>query len=211
MAANNEIGTIANLEDIGKIAHKHDVLFHTDAAQAVGHIPIDVEKMNIDLMSFSSHKIYGPKGIGALYVRSMKPRVKLDSLLHGGGQERNIRSGTLNVPGIIGFAKAVEIAVEKMEEESIQCKEWTEMMLGEFEKIGGKLNGHPTNRLTHNLNVRIDGIESTGKGGIYPGHHGGFSADCQSSIGSVSLWIGYWRFYTIFIYASRQRAYLRYV
>ena len=90
----------------------------------------------------------------------MKPRVKLDSLLHGGGQERNIRSGTLNVPGIIGFAKAVEIAVEKMEEESIQCKEWTEMMLGEFEKIGGKLNGHPTNRLTHNLNVRFDGIES---------------------------------------------------
>ena len=160
MAANNEIGTIANLEDIGKIAHKHDVLFHTDAAQAVGHIPIDVEKMNIDLMSFSSHKIYGPKGIGALYVRSMKPRVKLDSLLHGGGQERNIRSGTLNVPGIIGFAKAVEIAVEKMEAESIQCKEWTEMMLGEFEKIGGKLNGHPTNRLTHTLNVRFDGIES---------------------------------------------------
>ena len=160
MAANNEIGTIANLEEIGKIAHKHDVLFHTDAAQAVGHIPIDVEKMNIDLMSFSSHKIYGPKGIGALYVRSMKPRVKLDSLLHGGGQERNIRSGTLNVPGIIGFAKAVEIAVEKMEEETAQCKEWTAMMLGEFEKIGGKLNGHPTNRLTHNLNVRFDGIES---------------------------------------------------
>jgi len=160
MAANNEIGTIANLEGIGKIAHEHDVLFHTDAAQAVGHIPIDVEKMNIDLMSFSSHKIYGPKGIGALYVRSMKPRVKLDSLLHGGGQERNIRSGTLNVPGIIGFAKAVEIAVEKMDEEAAQSKEWTEMMLSEFEKIGGKLNGHPTNRLTHNLNVRFDGIES---------------------------------------------------
>jgi len=160
MAANNEIGTISNLEEIGKIAHKHDVLFHTDAAQAVGHIPIDVEKMNIDLMSFSSHKIYGPKGIGALYVRSMKPRVKLDSLLHGGGQERNIRSGTLNVPGIIGFAKAVEIAVEKMEEETAQCQKWTEMMLSEFEKVGGKLNGHPTNRLTHNLNVRFDGIES---------------------------------------------------
>ena len=160
MAANNEIGTISNLEEIGKITRKHDVLFHTDAAQAVGHIPIDVEKMNIDLMSFSSHKIYGPKGIGALYVRSMKPRVKLNSLLYGGGQERNIRSGTLNVPGIIGFAKAVEIAVEKMEEETAQCQKWTEMMLSEFEKVGGKLNGHPTNRLTHNLNVRFDGIES---------------------------------------------------
>ena len=102
MAANNEIGTIADIEKIGKIAHNHDVLFHTDAAQAVGHVPIDVQRMNIDLMSFSSHKIYGPKGIGALFVRSLSPRVKLDSVIHGGGQERNIRSGTLNVPGIVG-------------------------------------------------------------------------------------------------------------
>ena len=160
MAANNEIGTIANLEEIGKIAHENDVLFHTDAAQAVGHIPIDVKKMNIDLMSFSSHKIYGPKGIGALYLRVLKPRVKLDSIMFGGGQERNIRSGTLNVPGIVGFAKAVEISQKEMEKENAKSKRWTDSMLKKFQEVGGKLNGHPEKRLSHNLNVRFDGIES---------------------------------------------------
>ena len=160
MAANNEIGTLANLEEIGKIAHENDVLFHTDAAQAVGHIPIDVKKMNIDLMSFSSHKIYGPKGIGALYLRVLKPRVKLDSIMFGGGQERNIRSGTLNVPGIVGFAKAVEISQKEMEEENAKSKRWTDSMLKKFQEAGGKLNGHPEKRLSHNLNVRFDGIES---------------------------------------------------
>ena len=98
MFANNEIGTIQNVAEIGKIAHEYDVLFHTDAAQALGHIPINVKKMNIDLMSMSSHKIYGPKGIGALYIRSIMPRVKINSIVYGGGQERNIRSGTLRVP-----------------------------------------------------------------------------------------------------------------
>ena len=160
MAANNEIGTLANLEEIGKIAHENDVLFHTDAAQAVGHIPIDVKKMNIDLMSFSSHKIYGPKGIGALYLRVLKPRVKLDSIMFGGGQERNIRSGTLNVPGIVGFAKAVEISQKEMEKENAKSKRWTDLMLKKFQEAGGKLNGHPEKRLSHNLNVRFDGIES---------------------------------------------------
>ena len=160
MAANNEIGTIANLEEIGKIAHENDVLFHTDAAQSVGHIPIDVKKMNIDLMSFSSHKIYGPKGIGALYLRVLKPRVKLDSIMFGGGQERNIRSGTLNVPGIVGFAKAVEISQKEMEKENAKSKRWTDSMLKKFQEAGGKLNGHPEKRLSHNLNVRFDGIES---------------------------------------------------
>ena len=160
MAANNEIGTIANLEEIGKIAHENDVLFHTDAAQAVGHIPIDVKKMNIDLMSFSSHKIYGPKGIGALYVRSLSPRVKIDSIVYGGGQERNIRSGTLNVPGIVGFAKAIEIAQKEMEQENEKFKKWMNIMLAKLSEAGAKLNGHPEKRLAHNLNVRFDGIES---------------------------------------------------
>ena len=160
MAANNEIGTIAPLEEIGKIAHENDVLFHTDAAQAVGHIPIDVKKMNIDLMSFSSHKTYGPKGIGALYVRSLSPRVKLDSIVHGGGQERNIRSGTLNVPGIVGFAAAVDISIKEMDVYNKFAKLITDAIRRQLENVGGILNGHPDRRLAHNLNMRFDGIES---------------------------------------------------
>jgi cysteine desulfurase len=160
MFANNEIGTIANIAEIGKISHENNVLFHTDAAQAVGHIPINVEKMNIDLMSFSSHKIYGPKGIGVLYVRSIMPRVKLDPIVFGGGQERNLRSGTLNVPGIVGFAKAVEISQKEMNSENIKFKKWTDLMFNKLSEVGAKLNGHLTNRLAHNLNVRFDGIES---------------------------------------------------
>jgi cysteine desulfurase len=159
MFANNEIGTIANVQAIGDIAHKHDVIFHTDAAQAVGHIPVNVGTMNIDLMSFSAHKMYGPKGIGALYVRGVKPRIKPDGLFHGGGQERGIRSGTLNVPGIVGFGKAMEIAVSEMDSENKRFKEWADFMLKEFETIGGKLNGHPTKRLSHNLNISFLGIE----------------------------------------------------
>ena len=159
MFANNEIGTIADVAAIGEIAHKHNVIFHTDAAQAVGHIPVNVGTMNIDLMSFSAHKMYGPKGIGALYVRGVKPRVKPDGLFYGGGQERNIRSGTLNVPGIVGFGKAMEIAVSEMDSENKRFKEWADFMLKEFETIGGKLNGHPTKRLSHNLNISFLGIE----------------------------------------------------
>jgi len=160
MFANNEIGTISNVEEIGKIAHEYDVLFHTDAAQALGRIPIDVKKLNIDLMSMSSHKIYGPKGIGALYIRSIMPRVKINSIVYGGGQERNIRSGTLNVPGIVGFAKAVEIAIDEMDSENKKYKKWTDKMFEKFSAVGGKLNGHYTNRLAHNLNVRFDGVQS---------------------------------------------------
>ncbi len=160
MTANNEIGTIADVQAIGKIAHEHDVIFHTDAAQAVGHIPMDVQKMNIDLISMSAHKMYGPKGIGALYVRGVKPRLKPDPLFYGGGQERNIRSGTLNVPGIVGFGKSMEIAIKEMDSENKRFAEWSKLMLSEFEKIGGKLNGHPTKRLSHNLNVYFPGIES---------------------------------------------------
>jgi cysteine desulfurase len=160
MFANNEIGTIADIAEIGKIAHENNVLFHTDAAQAIGHIPINVQKMNIDLMSFSSHKIYGPKGIGALYVRSLMPRVKLNPIVFGGGQERNIRSGTLNVPGIVGFAQAIEISQKEMEQENVRFRTWTNYMFEKLSSVGAKLNGHPTKRLAHNLNVRFDGIES---------------------------------------------------
>lgn len=160
IAANNEIGTINDLEVIGKIAHENEILFHTDAAQAVGHIPIDVEKMNIDLMSFSAHKMYGPKGIGALYIRGIKPRVKLTPIIRGGGQERNIRSGTLNVPGIVGFGKAAELAKKEMSVANKQYSEGIGIMLKSFEKLGAKLNGHPTNRLPQNLNVYFPNIES---------------------------------------------------
>ena len=159
MTANNEIGTIADITEIGKIAHDNDVIFHTDAAQAVGHIPVNVQKMNIDMMSISAHKMYGPKGVGALYIRGISPRVKPLPIMHGGGQERDIRSGTLNVPGIVGFGKAIEIAVKEMEIENKRFKKWTDGMMTAFESVGGELNGHPVNRLAHNLNVCFTGVE----------------------------------------------------
>lgn len=162
MAANNEIGTIAPIADIGKIAHKHGVLFHTDAAQAVGHIPVDVEQMNIDLMSISAHKTYGPKGIGALYVRRRNPKVKISPIIFGGGHERGMRSGTLNVPAIVGFGKALEFARREMEGEEKRLRKWTKEMFACFkeqlEEI--ELNGHPEHRLPHNLNIFFKGIES---------------------------------------------------
>ena len=159
MTANNEIGTIADIAEIGKIAHDNDIIFHTDAAQAVGHIPVNVQKMNIDMMSISAHKMYGPKGIGALYIRGISPRVKPLPIMHGGGQERDIRSGTLNVPGIVGFGKAIEIAVKEMETENKRFKKWTDGMMTVFEGVGGELNGHPASRLAHNLNVCFPGVE----------------------------------------------------
>ena len=162
MLANNEIGTIQPVKEIGYIAKEHGVFFHTDAAQAVGHIPVDVEDMNIDLMSFTAHKIYGPKGIGALYVRRRVPRVKPAPVIHGGGHERGIRSGTLNVPGIVGFARALKIAEMGMEEEGRRLRDSTDWMLSELQaKINGaERNGHPVERLPHNLNLYISGVES---------------------------------------------------
>ena len=160
MAANNEIGIIHNVAKIGKIAHEQNVIFHTDGAQAVGHIDIDVCDMNIDLMSISAHKMYGPKGIGALYVRGVKPRIMPESLFYGGGQERNIRSGTLNIPGIVGFGKAANIASKEMKSENIRFKKWTNILLDRFSKIGGCINGNNNNKLAHNLNVYFPGVES---------------------------------------------------
>ena len=159
MAANNEIGTIPDMREIGEVVRRNGALFHTDAAQAVGHIAIDVNEMNIDAMSISSHKMYGPKGIGALYVRGMKPAVRLQSIITGGGQERNLRSGTLNVPGIVGFGRAAELARHYMSSEREEHQRWTRYMLEKFSEAGAILNGHPTNRLPHNLNVRFPEIE----------------------------------------------------
>jgi cysteine desulfurase len=160
MTANNEIGTIAPIKEIGEIARKHGVLFHTDATQAVGHIPFDVEANSIDLASFSGHKIYGPKGIGVLYFRGTDLDAKPSPLLFGGGHERGIRSGTLNVPGIVGLAAALEQSIALMEEENNRYKQWSKHFLQEIRKIGGELNGHPANRLFHNINVSFAGIES---------------------------------------------------
>ncbi len=162
MTANNEIGTIAPVAEIGRLAHEHDVLFHTDATQAVGHIPVDVEDMSIDLLSLSAHKVYGPKGVGALYVRKRRPRVRLAEQQHGGGHERGMRSGTLNVPGIVGLGKALEIAGNEMEGEGqrlqvLRDRLWQGLQ-AELHDI--ELNGHPTQRLPHNLNVAIPGVES---------------------------------------------------
>ncbi|MBN1877910.1 MAG: cysteine desulfurase [Anaerolineae bacterium] len=162
MTANNEIGTIAPVQEIGAIAKEHNILFHTDAAQAVGHIPMDVQSLHIDAMSLSAHKIYGPKGIGALYRRRSNPRVLLEPRIYGGGHERGIRSGTLNVPGIVGFGEAVQIAQWEMNEAASKYRAWTQQMYQQLqEKIEGvQLNGHPTQRLPHNLNVSIQGVDA---------------------------------------------------
>ena len=162
MAANNEIGTIAPLKEIGEIAKDNEVFFHTDAVQAVGYVPIDVEEMGIDLMSISAHKIYGPKGIGALYVRRRNPKVKLDPLIHGGGHERGWRSGTLNVPSIVGLGKAVQLADKEMEERRQHVDELTSYMWERFdsELDDVVLNGHPEKRIPNNLNVSFLGVEN---------------------------------------------------
>ncbi len=162
MMANNEIGTLAPIAEIGQIAREHEVIFHTDATQAVGHVPVDVEAMNIDLLSMSAHKIYGPKGIGALYVRKRFPRVRLAPQMHGGGHERGMRSGTLNVPGIVGFGKALEIAAREMEAEGKRLRKLRDRLwAGLRDRLGDvQLNGHPTRRLPHNLNIAIPGIEA---------------------------------------------------
>lgn len=161
MAANNEIGVLAPLAEIGRIAHEHEVLFHTDATQAVGHIPVNIEAMHIDLLSMSAHKLYGPQGVGALYVRKRHPRVRLAPQVHGGGHERGMRSGTMNVPGIVGLGYAVEIAGSCIESEGKRLSELRDMLWKKLrEEVDIQLNGHPTKRLSHNLNVAMPGVES---------------------------------------------------
>lgn len=158
MFANNEIGTIHPVQEIGNICKEHGVLFHTDAAQAAGKIKIDVDKMNIDLMSFSAHKMYGPKGIGALYIRKKNPRINLLPQIDGGGHERGFRSGTLNVPAIVGFGKACDIAVIEMAQDDVRMKSLRDKLFNMIKEEceGVYLNGHPENRLSNNLNIRFE-------------------------------------------------------
>ena len=157
MFANNEIGTIEPIQEIGKIAKKHDVLFHTDAVQAVGKVPIDVKKLGIDLLSISSHKIYGPKGVGALYVRN---GVKLQTIAHGGGHERGIRSSTYNTPGIIGLGKACELGLNRMDNDIVHMQKLRDMMIKNILEIEESyLNGHPTKRLCNNAHFCFTAIE----------------------------------------------------
>jgi cysteine desulfurase len=158
MAANNEIGVLQPIAEIGKICRDRQVLFHSDAAQAIGKIPLDVNAMQIDLMSLTAHKIYGAKGIGALYVRR-RPRVSLAPQLHGGGHERGMRSGTLYTPQIVGFAKALEIAISSQDSEQQQALTLREHLWQRLSEIEGIiLNGSRTQRLAGNLNVSFTGI-----------------------------------------------------
>jgi cysteine desulfurase len=161
MMANNEIGTINPVAEIGKIAKERGVIFHCDATQGVGKIPVDVQAMGIDLMSFSSHKIYGPKGVGALYVRRRNPRVRLAAQMDGGGHERGMRSGTLPVPLIVGFGEACRIAGEVMPAESVRLAALRDRLHdGIFKGLDEVyVNGHQTKRLPHNLNVSFAYVE----------------------------------------------------
>jgi len=162
MAANNEMGVLQPLAEIGAICRKNGVLFHTDAAQALGKIPLDVEAMKIDLMSITAHKLYGPKGIGALYVRRRQPKVRLASQLQGGGQERNFRSGTLYPPQIVGLGKAVELGLAEMETEGERQAKLRDRAWAELSQLEGiYLNGHPTQRLPGNLNLSVAGVDGT--------------------------------------------------
>ena len=158
MAANNEIGTIEPLKEIGAITRKYGVLFHTDAVQAFAHIPLDVEEMNIDMLSASSHKIHGPKGTGFLYIRK---GVKILSFIHGGAQERKRRAGTLNVPGIVGMAKAVELSMESLNENRKKVSELRDYLISRVEQEipYTKVNGHRTDRLPNNANFCFRFIE----------------------------------------------------
>ena len=158
MHANNEVGTIEPVEGIGEIAKEAGVYFHTDAVQTAGHIPVNVDRLNVDLLSISGHKFYGPKGVGALYVRK---GTKLVSFMHGGEQERRRRAGTENVPAIVGLGKAVELAGQEMDKEAERLAYLRDKLIkGLVEKIDHiRLNGHPKRRLPNNVNVSVDFVE----------------------------------------------------
>jgi cysteine desulfurase len=161
MAANNEVGTLNPIDEIGRLCHERDVVFHTDAAQAIGKVPLDVASGAIDLLSVSGHKVYAPKGIGVLYVRRSEPPLRLAALVDGGGHERGLRSGTLPVPLIVGLGLALEIAMREQAEEAARLVVLRERL---FEGIRGRvpdirLNGHPADRLPGNLNLSFGGVD----------------------------------------------------
>jgi len=161
MAANNEIGVLQPIREIGKICRERGVLFHTDAVQAIGKVPVDVNKDNIDLASITAHKIYGPKGVGALYVRRKNPRVQISAIIDGGGHERGMRSGTLNVPGIVGLGKACELAREEMAQEAEHLaalrNRLKDRIMGRLDEV--YVNGSMQHRLPGNLNTSFAYVE----------------------------------------------------
>lgn len=158
MAANNEVGTLQPIAEIGALCRARGILFHTDAVQAVGAIPLDVQAMQVDLLSLSGHKLHGPKGVGALYIRKW---VKVESLIHGGAQERGFRAGTENLPGIVGLGKAVELAQEGLADNAARMTALREKLIhGLMARVpDARLNGHPTDRLPNNVNMSFGGVE----------------------------------------------------
>jgi cysteine desulfurase len=184
MHANNEVGTIEPVKEIAEISRQNGLLFHTDAIQTVGKLPIDVNDLSVDLLSLSGHKFYGPKGVGALYIRK---GTKIDSLLHGGQHERNRRAGTENVPGIVGLGKAAEIAAEEFGEEEIKVKKLRDRLEnGLIENIENMIiNGHQEKRLPGTLNICIKHIE--GEGMLLHLNHHGIAASSGSACTSASL------------------------
>ena len=184
MHANNEIGTIQPIAEIGKIARKHGIYFHTDAVQSVGKIPVDVKAMNVDMLSLSSHKLYGPKGIGALYI---KKGVRLEPIIHGGGHERGLRPGTENVPAIVGLGKACEISEENLDKDMEYLKKLRDKLIDSVleQNEEAYLNGHRTQRLPGNVNFRFTGIE--GESLILHLDSKGIAASTGSACSSIKL------------------------
>lgn len=185
MYANNEIGTIMPVKEISAIARKHGVLFFTDAVQAVGKIPVDVNKDGIDLLAFTAHKMYGPKGVGALYVRRKNPRVKVTAQIDGGGHERGMRSGTLNVPGIVGFGKACEICLSEMATETERISKLRDKLQNELLKVEESyLNGDKGHKLPHVTNISFKYVEGEG---LMMGFNKNIAVSSGSACTSASL------------------------
>jgi cysteine desulfurase len=185
MYANNEIGTVMPMKEISAIAKKHGVLVFSDAVQAVGKIPVDVNKDGIDLMAFTAHKMYGPKGVGALYVRRKNPRVKVTAQIDGGGHERGMRSGTLNVPGIVGFGKACEICINEMAEETARISKLRDKLQTELLKVEESyLNGDINHKLPHVTNISFKYVEGEG---LMMGFNKNIAVSSGSACTSASL------------------------